>query len=169
MREHLTQRLVDLRRLGLAPQAFAELRLNHREDRLDVAALVVVLQKLFTLELVEVINARPQRTVAVRLAIHLEGYVRDSPVSQSRLEIRVAEISLIAAYLFHLKAAQRGLINERLEVRVIVRVRLADFNARHDVGLDAAYEMHLNPLMLFHLLAILGVKPAQEVSGGEAR
>ena len=60
MAQDLAQHLVDLRRVSLAAKSFPELRLNHREYRLDVAALVVVRLELSLVELVEVIHALPQ-------------------------------------------------------------------------------------------------------------
>jgi len=43
MAENLTQHFVSLRDGCLAPQTFAELRLNHAEGRLDVETLVAAL------------------------------------------------------------------------------------------------------------------------------
>lgn len=169
MRQNFTQRFIDLRRFGLAPQAFTELRLNHRKGTFDVGALVVMGQKFVALVVVEVENARPQLAVAVRLAIRLEGDVRDSAMLQSRLEVAVSQVGFVGRDFLHRKAILRSLIYEWFEIVVIIRVSFTDFNTRHDVGFDAAHEMHLDPLMLFHLSAILGIKPAQEVSGSETR
>ena len=73
--QHLTQRLVNLRRLRLAPKRVPELRLNHRKRRLDVAALVVVLLEQRPIELVEVIKTRPQFALARRVRLPLFALV----------------------------------------------------------------------------------------------
>ena len=52
MTEHLAQCFVDLRSRGLPPQPLAKLRLDHTESRLDVAAFVIVGEKLIPLEIV---------------------------------------------------------------------------------------------------------------------
>jgi hypothetical protein len=57
--ENLAQRFVYLRRLALAPQTVAELRLYHAKGRLDVRALVVVLHELFRVVRVEVKHGLP--------------------------------------------------------------------------------------------------------------
>ena len=169
MTKHLTQRFIDLRRFGLAPQAFTELRFYHAECCLDVRAFVIVRQELIALKVIEVKDARPQFTIAVLYAVCLKGYVRDSTMLQSRLEVAIAQVRFVCANLFHLKATLRCSFNERLVVVVVARVSLTDFNTRYDVGLHSAHEMDFDPIMLFHFLAVLGVKPAQEVSSSEAR
>jgi len=50
MKKHLTKRLVDHRRIGLASQAIAELALHHAESRFHVGTFVVMLDKLIAPE-----------------------------------------------------------------------------------------------------------------------
>ena len=56
MTEHLAQRLVDHRNIGLASQSVAELTLHHGERRFDVGTLVIVGKKVCALELEVVIH-----------------------------------------------------------------------------------------------------------------
>lgn len=168
MTKHLTQRIIDLRRFGLAPQAFTELRLNHTECCFDVRALVIVRQELFMLEVIIVKQARPNRTLVVRRAVRLKGYERRRAVLQSRVKVLPAQIGFICANLCHLEAVLCGLLNKRFEVRAIASVSPTDFNARHDIGLDAAHQMHLDPRMLFHVSTVLGIEPTRELPRSEA-
>src|SRR4029077_10234217 len=50
MAEHLTERLVDHRHIGLAAQGVPKLPLHHAKGGFHVAALVVVLQEFLPLE-----------------------------------------------------------------------------------------------------------------------
>jgi hypothetical protein len=76
MAQDLAQHFVDLRRVRLAAETFTELRLNHGEHRLDVAALVIVRLKLRLVELVEVIHALPQFALLILVVVVLtvKGY-----------------------------------------------------------------------------------------------
>ena len=62
--ENFKERLVDLRDLGSASQTISKLRLDHREGRFDVAALVVLLEKPFLVVAVVVIHPTPKFTLA---------------------------------------------------------------------------------------------------------
>lgn len=59
MTKNLTQSFVRLRRLRFASQPVTELCLDHAERCLYVAALVIPLEKDFSVELVQVIHASP--------------------------------------------------------------------------------------------------------------
>lgn len=86
MAQDFAQNFVNLRRAPLASEAFAELRLDHAERRLDVAALVVVLLKDRLVELVQVIHTLPQFAFAggVRLPLLAlaERDVRDAALDK---------------------------------------------------------------------------------------
>jgi hypothetical protein len=73
---------------------------------------VVVRQELVTLEIVVVKESRPHAAgvLAVPFAVHLERYVRYRAALQSRLEVARAQVRLVGADLFHLKAIARGLL-----------------------------------------------------------
>jgi hypothetical protein len=58
--DDLAQHFIDHGDIGLASNGTTELRLDHRERRLDVAPLVIVLQEFITIELPIVIHPLPQ-------------------------------------------------------------------------------------------------------------
>ena len=87
MAEYLAQRFVDLRRPCLASQAVSELRLNHVEGGLHVAALVIVLHEAFRVVRVEVEHLLKEVAilpVAAR-AVGLERDVRRGVILDRRL------------------------------------------------------------------------------------
>jgi hypothetical protein len=60
MSKHLAQRLVILRRLSLASQAFPEFRFDHAERGFDVRPLVIVSKEFISVEVVEVKQTGPR-------------------------------------------------------------------------------------------------------------
>ena len=77
MAQHLAECFVDLSGECPTPQALAELTLDHVKGRFDVGSLVVVLQKLRTIERVKVVHACPVLTSR-------HSY-RENPASRIRL------------------------------------------------------------------------------------
>lgn len=172
MTQDFAQNFVRLRRCGLAAESLSELRFNHAECRLNIRAFVIVRQKLFALEVVEVEKFCPDNRLrfVARLCdgVRLERDVRHCAVPHCGVNVGRAQVCFVGGNFRHLEATLRGLINERFELVVIASVSLSDFNACHDISFDAAHQMNFNPFFLFHLFAILRVKPAQEMSRSEA-
>ena len=123
MAQNLAQDFIDLRRLRLASQPLAELRLNHAEHRLDVRAFVVVLFELRLVELIEVIHALPQFGLLLFVVVEIaKRDVRNRAFNERQTAVVKTVIALVGRYFFHLKAALRGRVQQRREVRAVVRV-----------------------------------------------
>ena len=60
MAKHLAECLIDLCRERATPQALTKLCFDHVERRFDVGPLVIVLQKLCTIERVKMVHPRPE-------------------------------------------------------------------------------------------------------------
>jgi hypothetical protein len=100
MAQDLTQHFVNLRRVRLAANPFTELGLDLREDRLDVAALVVVRFALRLVGLIEVIHALPQFGLLCNLIVKLAVRdVRDSALDQRQAGVVKAVIAVAAGLL----------------------------------------------------------------------
>src|SRR5579872_6835088 len=81
MRQHLQQYFVDLGNVGLASDRVSEFALHGREGRFHVAALVVVSEEFFALEIVVVEQTIPRRILHawLRLGVATKRYEwRDS-------------------------------------------------------------------------------------------
>jgi hypothetical protein len=59
--ENFAKNLIDLRRLCFASQSFSELAFYHRKRAFDVAAAVIILHKLFPIEMEKVEHIFPNR------------------------------------------------------------------------------------------------------------
>ncbi len=97
MTQDFAQDFVLLRGLRLAAEPFAELRLYHREDRLDVAPLVVVRLKLRLVELVEVVHPLPKLVLLLHVVVKLTVRdVRDGALNQRQTAVVEASYPLSA-------------------------------------------------------------------------
>src|SRR5260370_42338855 len=92
MTEYLTKNFIDHSNIGLAPQAVAELSLHHRERGLDVRPLVVMLQKLFTLELEVMKRFIPNTTPIVASGVRFESDKRLGSDALNSLKIHAGGI-----------------------------------------------------------------------------
>src|SRR5215203_3805061 len=133
MAQHLTKCFVDLRGFCFTSQALANLRFDHAESGFHVAALVIVNKKFFTLETVVMKKFLPKLRAAFACRVRLEWNVRCSTVVYYGLEILAANVTLVGAHFFHLESGLCGLLNQCLEVRAIVRLCAAEFDARYNV------------------------------------
>lgn len=104
MTENLTKSLIDLRRSGLAPQGYSELRLDHVESRFDIGSLVIALHESLRVEAVEMKHLPPDSgagstwLLAIKChTVRLEGNVGLSVVVYYGLQVLDRQISLICA------------------------------------------------------------------------
>lgn len=61
------------------------------------------------------------------------------------LRVVCAKIALVRRYLAQFKALFRRVIYQRLEMVVVMRVRVADFNARDNIRFDTAHQVQFEP------------------------
>src|SRR5260370_15986265 len=108
MTEQFRDNFIDHSNIGLAPQAVAELSLHHRERGLDVRPLVVMLQKLFTLELEVMKRFIPNTTPIVASGVRFESDKRLGSDALNSLKIHAGGISLIGGNFGDLKVLRRG-------------------------------------------------------------
>src|SRR5437667_10362116 len=94
MTEHLTKRFVDHRGIRLAPERIAKLPLEHGKGAFDVRPLVVMLQKLISLEHEIVVHLLPQ-SAAFPGNVAAERNKRCRVNSSNRVGILGAPVSLI--------------------------------------------------------------------------
>jgi hypothetical protein len=171
MTQDFAQRFIHLSLISLTAKTPAELRLNHTERRFNIRSFMVVLIKPILIVRVEVKHAPPQR-VFTRLWIrcHSKVNIRHRRVADNQLEIVLAGICLVRRYLTHHEVFSRR-IHKRFEARTIASILVRHKTTRHDVGLDPAHQMQLDPALLInHLrLAILGMKPTVITACREAR
>jgi len=160
MTEHLAQRLVDHRHVGLTPKAISKLPLHHTESGLHIATLVVVLQELIALEHEVVVHLAP-RSTPIASVMGREGDERNGSNAGDSLRVFPSCIALISRNLRDAKVVCRRIDHCRQQRRV-VRMAVVNLDSRDDVGLDSAHEMALDPIVLFPNLPVLVVKPAGE-------
>lgn len=170
MTQDFAQRFIHLRLIGLTSQASAELRFNHAERRFDIRSFMVVLIKPILILSIEMIEARPRRIFRVWLRAFFEINVRHRRVSLHEFQVIATRICFVCRDFIHHKVFSR-LINKRFEARTVASILIRHKATRHDVGLDSAHQMQLNPALLInHLrLAILGMKPTVITACREAR
>jgi hypothetical protein len=162
----LAEDFVDHANVASAHDRIPELPLDRRENAFDVAALVIVGQELFPLEL-EVAEHLGEQTAHAARRVRLEGDERRSANVCDRLEILVAAIRLVGADFCHGEVFRRRL-DERLELRAIASVLVQNANRRHAVRLRAASDMNLDPNALLLRDAILRIEPALVSAAAEA-
>lgn len=157
MTKHLTQRLIDLRRFGLASQGDSELRFDHRERGFDIRAFVVALHKLFRVVAVQVIHLLPKNGMSFRfgllLAVALERNEWHGVVVYYCLQIRVRQVGLIRAHFIHNKVLRRCL-NQPFELRGVAGISLSHFNGSNNVRSDAAHDVAFDELSLLNQVRI---------------
>lgn len=181
MTQHLTKSLINLRGLSFTSQGITKLALNHGERSLNVAALVIPLQKPFMVEAVIMIHASPQFTLfppldllierlpfclsPLRRTISLKRNVGHRVVVCYDLEVICRQVSFVRRHFLH-REITPGRFNKPLEERAIAREAIADFDSGNDVSFDAAHQMHLNPFALTHqvLIGVFSLRPTKEAT-----
>jgi len=140
--DELAVKLVHLRRGVLRLDVLAELRLDHREHRLDVRPLVVVRQEVLALEL-EVVEHLGPKVVLASHRTGLERDVRDGSSIVSRLEVRPGGVRLVRAHLVHIEPSGRR-VEQRLELRRVAGI--GDDQVGHDVRERPTHRVRLDEL-----------------------
>lgn len=166
MTEHLAQRLVNHRHVGLTPKAISKFPFHHTESGLDIATLVVVLQELSALEHEVVVHLAPL-SPTVASVMGREGDEGDGSHAGDSFHVLSSRVPLVSGNLRDAKVVCCR-IDHRRQQRRIVRIPVVNLDSRHDVCFDPAHEMALNPIVLFPHLPVLVVKPAGEARCGKA-
>src|SRR5437764_688618 len=136
MTQHLTKRFVNHGGIGFAPQSVSEFPLEHTERALYIAALVVVLQKLFPLEL-EVVEHLLQQHRCLSSCVALEGDKWRSVVGCYGSNIGLTPVGSISRYLRDRKCLSRS-VHQPRQYRTVARVFLSDFYSGNDIRFDSA-------------------------------
>lgn len=162
--EHLGERFVDLGRLGLAAKRMTKLPLDHAKRRLDVAALVVVRNEIFT-AIHEVAEHLAPRAAAARPAVPalagvraLERDERRPGVAGDGVSVHHGPVSLVCRDFTDWEGPRRG-VDQSGKLRAVVCVGAMNLDSRHHVSLDAAHEVHLDPCVLPTWRAVLVIEP----------
>lgn len=166
MAKNLAKRLIHHGGISLASQRIPEFALEHRKGALNIAALVLMLQEIFPLEL-EVVKHLPEKSRRVlRGCVPLESDERRSVVGCNRGHVDRTAISRICRNLRDRKCPCSR-VNERRHSGTIARTFLPDFHGGNDVRFDSAHDMRFDPLRLFPHPAVLVVKPARVPGSAE--
>jgi len=186
--QNLTESFINLRRLGLASKTAAEFSLDHTERSLDIAALVVLLEKPLLVEFIVMIHPPPKSGLALdsrapilrflwleasgplRNAVALKRNVRHGLMVHNGLEICRRQVSLISGDFGHCEIAACR-FNQPLEERAIISKAIRNLNRRDDVRFHAADQMDLDPITFGHepLVAILRINPFDKAASRKAR
>src|SRR5579863_2295417 len=167
MTENFAERFIDHRNVGLASQAVAEFPFHHRKRGFNVAAFVVVLQKIRAPELEIVIHLLP-RSTTVAAMMGSERDERRGPKGCNRFGVAFAGVPLISGDFRDLKVLGRTL-SQSGKHNGIVCMPTMNLYSGYDVGFDSDHEMALYPIMLFPNLPVLVVKPSGETASCESR
>lgn len=146
MTKNLTKQFIRLRLISLAAERAAELALDHTKDCLNITALVIVSLEPFFVVSVEVIKTSPHGIFRVSLARLFEVNVRHRRVTLHKSEVRTARVCLVCAHFIHHEVLSGG-VDESAELRRVSSVLVRDNATRHDVSLDAAHHMGLEPIL----------------------
>jgi len=166
MTENFTERFVSHGNIGLASETVAELALNHRKGCFDIGPLMVMRQKLVPLELKVVVHLGP-RSAAIPPVVRGKRDVRRGSKIGDRIGVRTRSVSLVGGDFGNLKVLG-GSASQRGKELGVVCVLAVNFNSGHNVGLDAAHKMDLDPIVLLSRNAVLVIVPAGEMACSEA-
>lgn len=173
MAKYLAKNLIDLSSRSLSPNRTTELGLYHREGGFHIRPLVVMLQKGFPIEVVEMPHSVPQAVklvmmVAPSSGIDFERNKRRSALSLNSPKVLSVGVGFVCRHLVdgeHLgsPADQSG------ELPIVRRLIGGRLYTGDNVGFDTANQVGLYPSLLTALSAIFVVKPSGICGGGEAR
>src|SRR5580704_2459436 len=166
MTEHFAENFVNHCHIGLAPQAIAELSLHHRERGLDVRPLVVVLQKLFPLELKVVKCFVPNAAPIVAPGIRFESNEWFGSDGLNSLKVCTGGIPFVGADFGDLKVL-RSRVHKSGEQRGIACISAMNFDGGNNIGFHAAHNVAFDPIMLLLDDSVLVVKPTGEMASSE--
>jgi hypothetical protein len=173
MTQNLAKDFVDLSDRGLSPDSTPELALNHIERGLNIRPLVVVLQKGFTVEAVEMVHATPQPVklmVAVLLSrcVGLEGDIGYATHRLNCVEIALDGVGFVGGYLVDGEGLG-GLVDQSGKLDAVGGSIGRGLDAGDDVGLYPAHDVRLYPILHGAFLPPLVVKPSGIGAGRKAR
>jgi len=166
MTENLTERFVGHGNVGLASEAIPKLALNHRKGGFDVGPLMIMGQKLIPLELKVMEHFRPS-TAAIPAMVPTKRDVRRSSEIGYRIGVHTRSVPFVGGDFGNLKVLGGSASQRRKELGVM-RVPSMNFNGGHNVGLDAAHKMDLDPIVLLFGNAVLVIVPASEMASSKA-
>jgi len=166
MAENLRQDFVARRNVRLAPNGIAKLRLNHHHRGLDIASPVIVLQKLFSLEL-EVMEHLGEHATPFAGGAYVERDKRGGPDLGNRFVVVVPGISFVGADFLHVEILDRG-VDQCWQNRSIASVLAMNLDGRYDVSFRPATKVGLHPMLLMCKAIVFDVEPAGEPAEREA-
>jgi len=172
MTQDFAKDFVDLSDRGLSPDRTPKFALNHKEGRLNIRPLVVMLHKGFLVEIVEVPHSVPQAVklmmmVALTSGVRPKRYVGRSADSLNSPQIPPVGIGFVRRDLIDVESLSRFL-HQHGQLGVVSREMWGSLSTGDDMGFDTAHDMSLNPSLSAAFLAPLVVKPSGEGAGGEA-
>lgn len=96
--------------------------------------------------------------------------VRHPALDEHELQILLHGVSLVSRHRLNREVLRHG-FDQRLEIRAVARMRVADLDGRNHVGLHSAHQVSLHPIFTAHCvrlplaifrfdLALLGIAPA---------
>src|ERR1039457_5991521 len=139
MTEHLTERFVDHRNIGLAAKGVPEFTLHHAEGGFDIRPPMVVVEKLIPLEH-EVMEHLRKGSASGSGCRPLERDKRSAARLGNSVRVGPTAVSLVCGD-FRNGEVLGGSFDHRSKHQRIVRVHLFDFHGGYDVRLDAAHEI----------------------------
>src|ERR1700722_14399259 len=165
--DELGQRLIFHRQFGFRPNAIAKLPLDGREGRLYIRSLMVVFQKLLTVE-AEVMERLLEQAAdaASRVRLEREECLRLDVLH--RLEILFARIRPVCTPSLDRESLARG-FHQRRQLRAVAGILVENLNGGHDMGFRATCYVSLHPLRLGDEATMLDVEPSIKLGGRESR
>ena len=170
MAQDLAQNLIHLSYGSLGANRATELHLNHRKDCFHVRPLMVMLQKGFPIEVVEVPHLVPE---TVELTPHascplFEGNVGCTAYAIYNSKVLLARVCFISRH-FTDREISGGVFDQSFKLRSISRLSRSHFNAGDDLRFHAAYKVCFDPLVFLFDFPILLVIPTVICACGKAR
>jgi len=149
MTQNLTENLIDLSYRGFSSNRATELHLNHGEDRLDIRPFVIMLQKGFPIEVVEVPHSMPKPiklfTSLATFGIAFEGDIWCSIYCLNRMETITARVSFVSRYFADIECLGSS-IDQLGELGSIGCFSRGDFNASNYMSFNTTNQMGFYPL-----------------------
>jgi len=102
-------------------------------------------------------------------AVRLESDKRLRVMVCYYLHIVTRQIGFVRAHLSHSEVAASS-FHKSGELRTVISVCVRNLNTCDDVGFDAAHQVNLDPVVLFHefWIGVFGLGPLNEAASGEA-
>ena len=152
MAQNLAKQLIRLRLISLAAEPPAELTFNHAKGRLNITAFVIMLPEPLLIVRIEVIEASPRRIFRIRFRAFFEINIRRGRFARNEFEIIAARIRLVSRDFIQHEVFSRH-IHQPFELRTVASVLIRNDATRHDVGLDSAHQVGLEPILFLVLFS----------------